>query len=139
MRSIALLREVFAYHAGLADFAFVMQGLGSGPIALAGSDAQKNDYLKQRGRRRRDRRVRAFRAGRGLRRPGAINTVATAKGDGWVLDGTKTWISNGGIADFYVVFAKGRTKGISRVRRRRRRAGRIRAHRHRRAASDGGR
>ena len=45
VRSIALLREVLAYHAGLADFAFAMQGLGSGPIALAGSDAQKKHYL----------------------------------------------------------------------------------------------
>src|SRR3954470_940768 len=45
VRTIALLREVFGYHAGLADFAFVMQGLGSGPIVLAGTDAQKNKYL----------------------------------------------------------------------------------------------
>jgi acyl-CoA dehydrogenase len=111
VRSIAILREVFAYHAGLADFAFVMQGLGSGPIALAGSDALKKQYLPktQAGEA-----IAAF----ALSEPDAgsdvqaITTTAKRKGDAWSLDGTKTWISNGGIADFYVVFAKAE-QGIS--------------------------
>jgi acyl-CoA dehydrogenase len=105
VRSIALLREVFAYHAGLADFAFVMQGLGSGPIALAGSSGQKTRYLEKAA-------VGDAIAAFALSEPDAGSDVqamtATARkhGSGWVLDGTKTWISNGGIADFYVVFAK---------------------------------
>ena len=105
VRSIALLRETLAYHAGLADFAFVMQGLGSGPIALEGSDALKKKYLP---------RVAAGQAiaALALSEPDAGSDVAAlttrARRDGghWVLDGTKTWISNGGIADFYVVFAR---------------------------------
>ncbi|MEA3195020.1 MAG: acyl-CoA dehydrogenase [Betaproteobacteria bacterium] len=110
VRSIALLREVFAYHAGLADFSFVMQGLGSGPIALAGTDEQKK-YLKKAAN---GDAIAAF----ALSEPDAgsdaqaLKTSAKKKGDGWVLDGTKTWISNGGIADFYVVFAKAE-EGIS--------------------------
>ena len=116
VRAIALLREIFAYHAGLADFTFVMQGLGSGPIALAGSEAQKQKYLP---------RVAAGTAiaALALSEPGAGSDVAalstTARRDGahWVLDGEKTWISNGGIADIYVVFARSRsdagTRGIS--------------------------
>src|SRR6185503_7258692 len=105
VRSIALLREVFAYHAGLADFAFVMQGLGSGPIALAGSVELKNKYLAKAAS---GEAIAAF----ALSEPDAGSDVqamtakATQKGDAWALDGTKTWISNGGIADFYVVFAK---------------------------------
>jgi acyl-CoA dehydrogenase len=111
VRSIALLREVFAYHAGLADFAFVMQGLGSGPIALAGSDALKKKYLPKAAD---GEAIAAF----ALSEPDAgsdvqaMSTKATRKGDAWFLDGTKTWISNGGIADFYVVFAKA-DEGIS--------------------------
>jgi len=104
VRSIALLREVFAYHSGLADFSFVMQGLGSGPIALAGSASQK-DYLRKAAA---GDAIAAF----ALSEPDAgsdvqaLSTTARRQGDGWVLDGTKTWISNGGIAHFYVVFAK---------------------------------
>jgi acyl-CoA dehydrogenase len=105
VRSIALLRETLAYHAGLADFAFVMQGLGSGPIALEGSEALKARYLP---------RVAAGQAiaALALSEPDAGSDVAAlttrARRDGahWILDGTKTWISNGGIADFYVVFAR---------------------------------
>lgn len=105
VRSIALLREVFAYHAGLADFSFVMQGLGSGPIALAGSASQKNQYLQKAAA---GDAIAAF----ALSEPDAgsdvqaMTTSARKQGSGWLLDGTKTWISNGGIADFYVVFAK---------------------------------
>lgn len=105
VRAIALLREVFAYHAGLADFAFVMQGLGSGPIALAGSAAQRAAYLP---RVAAGEAIAAF----ALSEPeagsdvAALSTSARRDGDGWVLNGAKTWISNGGIADLYVVFAK---------------------------------
>jgi acyl-CoA dehydrogenase len=111
VRSIAILREVLAYHAGLADFSFVMQGLGSGPIALAGSDALKKKYLPKAAA---GDAIAAF----ALSEPDAgsdvqaMSTAAKKKGDAWVLDGTKTWISNGGIADFYVVFAKA-DEGIS--------------------------
>ncbi len=105
VRAIALLREVFAFHAGLADFAFVMQGLGSGPIALAGSEAQRAAYLP---RVAAGEAIAAF----ALSEPeagsdvAALSTTARRDRDGWVLNGSKTWISNGGIADLYVVFAK---------------------------------
>jgi alkylation response protein AidB-like acyl-CoA dehydrogenase len=111
VRSIALLREVFAYHAGLADFAFVMQGLGSGPIALAGTPEQKKRYLAPAAA---GEKIAAF----ALSEPDAgsdvqaLTTKATKSGAAWRLDGTKTWISNGGIADFYVVFARA-DEGIS--------------------------
>jgi acyl-CoA dehydrogenase len=111
VRSIALLREVFAYHAGLADFAFVMQGLGSGPIGLAGSDELKKKYLPKAAA---GDAIAAF----ALSEPDAgsdvqaMTTLATKKGNAWLLSGVKTWISNGGIADFYVVFAKAE-EGIS--------------------------
>ena len=105
VRSIALVREVLAYHAGLADFAFVMQGLGSGPIALAGSDELKRKYLAKAAS---GDAIAAFalsepEAGSDVK---ALATRASRKGDAWELDGEKTWISNGGIANFYVVFAK---------------------------------
>jgi acyl-CoA dehydrogenase len=105
VRSIALLREVFAYHHGLADFAFVMQGLGSGPIVLAGTEAQKKAWLP---RVAQGEAIAAF----ALSEPDAGSDVAAMtcsaaqKDGGWVLNGTKTWISNGGIADFYVTFAR---------------------------------
>ncbi len=111
VRSIALIREILAYHAGLADFAFVMQGLGSGPIVLAGNPAQKQHYLP---RAAAGESIAAF----ALSEPDAgsdvqaMSTTARRSGNGWVVDGTKTWISNGGIADFYVVFAKAE-EGIS--------------------------
>lgn len=111
VRSIALVREVLAYHAGLADFSFAMQGLGSGPIALAGSDALKKQYLPKAAN---GDAIAAF----ALSEPDAgsdvqaMTTTARRHKDGWTLDGTKTWISNGGIADFYVVFAKAE-EGIS--------------------------
>jgi acyl-CoA dehydrogenase len=110
VRSIALLREVFAYHSGLADFSFVMQGLGSGPIALAGDESQKTLLNKAAAGDA----IAAF----ALSEPDAgsdvqaLTTTARRQGGGWVLDGTKTWISNGGIAHFYVVFARAE-EGIS--------------------------
>ena len=111
VRSIALIREVLAYYAGLADFSFVMQGLGSGPIVLAGTEAQKQRYLP---RVAAGEAIAAF----ALSEPDAgsdvqaMSTSARRSGADWVLQGTKTWISNGGIADFYVVFAKAEA-GIS--------------------------
>jgi acyl-CoA dehydrogenase len=111
VRSIALIREILAYHAGLADFAFAMQGLGSGPIVLAGTEQQRKQYLS---RAAAGEAIAAF----ALSEPDAgsdvqaMTTTAKRKGADWVLDGTKTWISNGGIADFYVTFAKAE-EGIS--------------------------
>lgn len=105
LRSICILREVFAFHGGLADFAFAMQGLGSGAIAIAGSEALRNDYLP---RVAKGESIAAFAlsetdSGSDV---GAIATTARRDGAHYVLDGSKTWISNGGIADFYVVFAR---------------------------------
>ncbi len=105
LRSICVLREVFAHHGGLPDFAFIMQGLGSGPISLAGSDALKARYLP---RVAEGRAIAAF----ALSEPdagsdvAAVSASARREGDHYVLDGVKTWISNGGIADFYVVIAR---------------------------------
>ncbi|RZT97747.1 acyl-CoA dehydrogenase family protein [Rivibacter subsaxonicus] len=104
-RSICLIRETLARHSGLADFAFAMQGLGSGAISLAGSAEQKQAYLP---RVARGEAISAF----ALSEPEAGSDVAAMQcaaridGDHAVLDGEKTWISNGGIADFYVVFAR---------------------------------
>lgn len=104
-RAVCLIREILARHAGLADFAFAMQGLGSGAITLFGSDAQKENYLPRVGH---GEAIAAF----ALSEPDAGSDVAamacsaTPDGDGYVIDGEKTWISNGGIADFYVVFAR---------------------------------
>ena len=111
VRAIALMREVLAYHAGLADFSFAMQGLGSGPIMLAGSPALKEKYLPKAAS---GDAIAAF----ALSEPDAgsdvqaLTTTAMRKGDAWLLNGTKTWISNGGIANFYVVFARSE-EGIS--------------------------
>lgn len=104
-RAVCLLRETLAKHSGLADFALAMQGLGSGAISLAGNDAQKARYLP---RVAQGEAIAAF----ALSEPNAGSDVAAmalaARDDGehYVLDGEKTWISNGGIADFYVVFAR---------------------------------
>jgi len=104
-RAVCIIRETLARHSGLADFAFAMQGLGSGAISLAGSDEQKRKYLP---RVQKGEAIPAF----ALSEPGAGSDVAAlacaarADGGGYVLDGEKTWISNGGIADFYVVFAR---------------------------------
>ncbi len=104
-RAICLIRETLARHSGLADFAFAMQGLGSGAISLAGTEAQKQRYLT---RVARGEAIAAF----ALSEPDAGSDVAAMQcsaqvdGDHVVLNGVKTWISNGGIADFYVVFAR---------------------------------
>jgi len=104
-RSICLLREELAWHHGLVDFAFAMQGLGSGAISLFGSEEQKERYLP---RVADGSAVAAF----ALSEPhsgsdvAAMSTMATLYGDHYEINGTKTWISNGGIANFYVVFAR---------------------------------
>ena len=105
MRSLALSRDVLARRDGLLDFAFAMQGLGCGPISLFGSDVQRRTYLPpvMRGERLAAFALSEPEAGSDV---GAIATTARADGGGWVLDGSKTWISNGGIADHYVVFAR---------------------------------
>jgi acyl-CoA dehydrogenase len=106
VRSLCLIRETLAYHSGLADFAFAMQGLGTGPVTLFGSDDQKQRYLP------------AIAAGTALAAfalseaeagsdVAALACKAVADGSDHVrLEGEKTWISNGGIADHYVVFCR---------------------------------
>ncbi|BCX50797.1 MULTISPECIES: acyl-CoA dehydrogenase family protein [Comamonas] len=104
-RAICLIRETLARHSGLADFAFAMQGLGSGAISLAGSEEQKKRYLSLVAR---GDAISAF----ALSEPDAGSDVAAMacearlEGDHYVINGEKTWISNGGIADFYVVFVR---------------------------------
>jgi acyl-CoA dehydrogenase len=104
-RAICLIRETLARHSGLADFAFAMQGLGSGAISLQGTPEQQERYLS---RVARGEAISAF----ALSEPdagsdvGAMQCSARVEGDEVVIDGEKTWISNGGIADFYVVFAR---------------------------------
>ena len=131
-RALVILRETLGFYSPLADFAFAMQGLGSGAITLAGSDTQRDNYLPKVAR---GERIAAF----ALSEPdagsdvGAMQTIAVkdqynraegtfgtengAQDANFVLTGCKTWISNGGIADFYVVFAKtdrdAGTRGIS--------------------------
>jgi acyl-CoA dehydrogenase len=105
VRSLCLSREVLARHEGLADFAFAMQGLGTGAISLFGSPAQKSEWLP---RTRSGAAIAAF----ALTEPqsgsdvAASTMTAVADDDGYILDGEKTWISNGGIADLYCVFAR---------------------------------
>jgi acyl-CoA dehydrogenase len=104
-RSLCVVREALASASGLADFAFAMQGLGTGPITLFGSDALKRRYLPGVAR---GERIAAFAiseadAGSDI---AAMKTVARHDGNSFVLSGEKTWISNAGIADHYIVFAK---------------------------------
>ncbi len=113
-RALVILRETLAFHSPLADFAFAMQGLGSGAITLAGSAEQQQAYLPAVAR---GDTIAAF----ALSEPdagsdvGAMATTARADADGgFVLDGVKTWISNGGIADYYCLFAKTEPGGGSR-------------------------
>jgi acyl-CoA dehydrogenase len=105
VRELCIARDVLARHSGLADFAFAMQGLGTGSITLFGSEELKSRFLP------------AARAGTALAAfalsepeagsdVAALATTARLDGDHWVIDGSKTWISNGGIAGTYVVFAR---------------------------------
>ena len=124
-RALVVLRETLAFYSPLADFAFAMQGLGSGAISIGGSASQRKAYLPQVAS---GARIAAFAlsepeagsdvAAMKLQAVGARpDCVAGQKDDSYFLDGRKTWISNGGIADFYCVFAKtdpqGGSRGIS--------------------------
>ncbi len=105
VRSLSLIRETLARHSGLADFAFAMQGLGSGTISLLGTEAQKQAYLPAVGR---GEKIAAF----ALTEPASgsdvasMETTAERTGDSYRVNGAKTYISNGGIADHYVLFAR---------------------------------
>jgi acyl-CoA dehydrogenase len=104
VRTLCLIRETLARNDGLADFAFAMQGLGMGPVSLFGTPAQQEWLARTR--------AGAAIAGFALTEPGsgsdvaATATTATRVQGGWLIEGEKTWISNGGIADVYVVFAR---------------------------------
>jgi acyl-CoA dehydrogenase len=105
VRSLSIIRESLARCDGLADFAFAMQGLGSGAITLAGSAALQGRYLPAvaRGAALAAFALSETEAGSDV---AAMQCRARRDGDHYVLDGVKTWISNGGIADFYCVFAR---------------------------------
>mgnify|MGYP006274154991 FL=1 len=104
VRTLCLIRETLARHDGLADFSFAMQGLGMGPVTLFGTDEQRAWLAETRAGRA----ISAF----ALSEPASgsdvanLATEARPDGNGFVLDGEKTWISNGGIADIYTVFAR---------------------------------
>lgn len=104
-RALVILRETLAFQSPLADFAFAMQGLGSGAITLAGTPQQQSTYLT---RVASGEMIAAFalseaNAGSDA---GAMAMTAVPDGNAWLLNGEKTWISNGGMASFYCVFAK---------------------------------
>ena len=105
VRALCLIRETLARYWGLADFSFAMQGLGSGAISLFGTNEQKSNYLPGV---RTGEKIAAF----ALTEPDAgsdvanLTTTAVREGDHFVINGSKTWISNGGIADFYTVFVR---------------------------------
>jgi len=105
VRTLALARETLAQHSGLADFVFAMQGLGAGPISLFGSTAQRKAWLPKT---RAGKAIAAFALTEAASGSDVANIATTAKrdGDSYVLDGEKYWISNGGIADLYVAFAR---------------------------------
>jgi alkylation response protein AidB-like acyl-CoA dehydrogenase len=105
VRSLCLIRETLGRHSGIADFAFALQGLGSGPISLFGSEAQSKAWLP---RVAAGEAIPAFalseaEAGSDV---AAMTTTARKDNDGWVIAGEKTWISNAGLADFYIVFSR---------------------------------
>ena len=105
VRCLCIARETLGYYSGLADFAMAMQGLGTGSISLFGSDELKSRYLPPVAA---GEKMAAF----AISEKGAgsdvanMTTAAEADGNGWVINGEKTWISNAGIADHYVVFAR---------------------------------
>jgi acyl-CoA dehydrogenase len=105
VRALCLIRETLAYHHALADFAFAMQGLGAGPVSLFGTPEQRRRYLP---RVAAGQSVAAF----ALTEPeagsdaAALQCEARRADGGYLLNGRKTFVSNGGIADFYVVFAR---------------------------------
>ncbi|MCB1387862.1 MAG: acyl-CoA dehydrogenase family protein [Rhodobacteraceae bacterium] len=105
VRSLCVIRETLARHDGLADFAFAMQGLGTGAISLFGSDAQRAEWLPLT---RGGQAIAAFALTEPQSGSDVANSTMTAQRDGehYVLNGEKTWISNGGIADVYTLFAR---------------------------------
>jgi acyl-CoA dehydrogenase len=105
VRSLAIAREMLAYHSALADFAFAMQGLGSGAISLFGTIEQKREWLP---RVASGEAIAAFAMTEPECGSDAANmaTSALREGNEWVLVGEKTYISNGGIADFYLTLAR---------------------------------
>jgi acyl-CoA dehydrogenase len=105
VRSLCIIRETLARHDGLADFAFAMQGLGTGAISLFGTDDQKHEWLPDI---RNGTAISAFTLTEPQSGSDVANSTMTAKRDGdhYVLNGEKTWISNGGIADVYTTFAR---------------------------------
>lgn len=105
VRTLALSRETLARHSGLADFVFAMQGLGAGPISLFGAAEQRATWLPKT---RAGEAIAAFALSEAASGSDVANITTSAKrdGDSYVIDGEKTWISNGGIADLYVVFAR---------------------------------
>ena len=116
VRSLCLMRETLARHDGLADFCFAMQGLGTGAISLFGNEEQKRQWLPET---RNGRAISAFALSEPASGSDVANMTMEARKDvdSFVLNGEKTWISNGGIADVYTVFARtgeaGGAKGIS--------------------------
>ncbi len=105
VRSLCIIRETLARHDGLADFSFAMQGLGTGAISLFGTDKQKQDWLTKT---RSGKAISAFALTEPQSGSDVANSTMTATRDGehYVLNGEKTWISNGGIADVYTLFAR---------------------------------
>jgi alkylation response protein AidB-like acyl-CoA dehydrogenase len=105
VRALCLIRETLGRHSGIADFAFALQGLGSGPISLFGSEEQRRTWLP---RVAAGRAISAFALSEAESGSDVSSMATTARrdGDGWVIDGEKTWISNAGLADFYVVFCR---------------------------------
>ncbi|SIT06674.1 acyl-CoA dehydrogenase [Roseivivax lentus] len=105
VRTLCLSRETLARHDGLADFAFAMQGLGTGALSLFGSDDQRAEWLPLT---RTGKAISAFALTEPRSGSDVANSTMTATEDGhhYLLDGEKTWISNGGIADVYTLFAR---------------------------------
>ncbi len=105
VRTLCLIRETLAYHDGIADFSFAMQGLGTGAISLFGTEAQKSEWLPKT---RSGTAISAFALTEPQSGSDVANSTMTAQRDGdeYILNGEKTWISNGGIADVYTLFAR---------------------------------
>ena len=105
VRALCLVRERLAFHGALPDFSFVMQGLGSGAISLFGSEELKQRYLPPLARGETIAALAMSEENSGSD-VAAMSTTARRDGEHYVIDGEKTWISNGGIADFYLVIAR---------------------------------
>ncbi|HEX7880074.1 MAG TPA: acyl-CoA dehydrogenase family protein [Candidatus Eisenbacteria bacterium] len=105
LRSLCIIRETLGFHSPLADFCFALQGLGTTPVVKLGTPEQQAAWLP---RIREGDVVTAFAISEpeGGSDVAAMTTTARREGDDWIVDGTKTWISNAGIADYYIVFAR---------------------------------